>query len=94
VQDLDYIVGCVCHECYHAFQNTLRQNGWKEWHWELLGITRGTVEELINVRRHKYYSNTKTKQYRVQMVEVEARTFATNCKNEAATTWGALTLEE
>ena len=90
-QNLEYILGCVCHECYHAFQHALRQTGWKEWHWEILGITKGTVEELRNVATKKYIY--KGKAYRVQMTEVEARTFATNCVNEAASVWGAISWE-
>lgn len=87
VQDLDGIIKTVCHECYHAFQHMATSTGWLEWYWNILGVTKGGLEELRE-NQHNYMS--KGDAYYVQVVETQARAFATDCFNESVSAWCAI----
>ena len=87
VQDLDGIIKTVCHECYHAFQHMATSTGWLEWYWNILGVTKGSIEEL---RENQQNYMSKGDAYYVQVVETQARAFATDCFNESVSAWGAL----
>ena len=90
VQDLNGIIKTTCHECYHAFQHSITEVGWRDWYWYVLGITKGSLDELLDNQRN-YMS--KGDAYYVQVVETQARAFATDCFNEANAAWGTISWE-
>ena len=90
VQDLNGIIKTTCHECYHAFQHAITEIGWRDWYWYVLGITKGSLDELLDNQRN-YMS--KGDAYYVQVVETQARAFATDCFNEANAAWGTISWE-
>jgi hypothetical protein len=90
VQDLNGIIKTTCHECYHAFQHMITKTGWCDWYWNVLGITMGSLDELLENQRN-YMS--KGDAYVVQVVETQARAFATDCFNESVSAWGAIDWE-
>lgn len=82
--NVSWLVGAVCHECYHSFQHTLQHHGWQEWHWTELGVTEYRVPEWdYNFERYK---NTGTT-YMIQVVESDARTFEKDCVMQSEKCW-------
>lgn len=87
VQNYAWTIDAVCHECHHAFQHMVMYGPWKDWYWTELGVTKGRKEEwLVNTGR-KYFSNTKTAAYYVQVLECEARAFAKDCLRDLDRVW-------
>ena len=80
--DFEWTARAVCHECYHAFQHTLTDYGWKEWHWQELGVTRNRVPRwelnFCNYKGSKYGT-----EYKVQVVESDAVAFEYDCFDQS-----------
>jgi len=75
----------ICHECYHSFQHMATESDFCEWYWRELGVTRGRIKNwLENQKRYfspadKELGDNAMAVYRAQVVESEARAFATDC---------------
>lgn len=87
VQDYAWTIDCVCHECYHAFQHMAMYGPWRDWFWTELGVTKGRKDEWLVNTGKKYFSNTSTAAYLVQVRECEARAFASDCIRDSDKVW-------
>lgn len=87
VLNYDWTVGAVCHECFHSFQHKAEDEGWRSWHWDELGVTKGRVAQWKNNhygdpvhKSGKYFDISKNKDaYMVQIIESDARAFESDC---------------
>ena len=85
LQDFSYVMEVICHECFHSFQHTAIESSFKAWYWRELGVTRGRIETWTANFQH--YSNlpkgSRTSaaynHYLYQVVECDARAFASDC---------------
>lgn len=78
MQDTDFVLHCICHECFHAFQHTLCNAPFAEWHFDELGVTRGRVAQWAK-NFANYVSNVNSIAYKVEIVECDANAFADDC---------------
>lgn len=79
IGNLQGIADTICHECYHAFQHFCIQAGWRDWYLTELYVTRGRIAEW-QYNFSNYLSNSKGySTYAVQVVESDARAFASDC---------------
>lgn len=85
LSDLTDTIDTICHECYHAFQHFATHTTFCEWFWRELGVTRGRVQSWAENQK-QYFESSEHRfgkdalsVYRVQIVEAEARAFATDC---------------
>ncbi len=85
VNEVEDLLDTICHECYHAFQHMAINNPWREWYWNLLGVTQGSLNGVRENNRAYIVGNEKRfgeeahTLYRIQIMECEARAFAFNC---------------
>ncbi len=85
VNEVEDLLDTICHECYHAFQHMAINNPWREWYWNLLGVTQGSLNGVRENNRAYIVGNEKRfgeeahTLYRIQVMECEARAFAFNC---------------
>lgn len=92
VEGYDWTVKCVAHEVFHSFQHTTVNNGWQEWHFNELGITRNRVPEWRYNFDH-YNGNTSSAAYKIEIVECDARAFASDCFDMSSGIWNTIDLE-
>lgn len=79
IGNLQGIADTICHECYHAFQHFCIQAGWRDWYLTELYVTRGRIAEW-QYNFSNYLTNSKGySTYAVQVVESDARAFASDC---------------
>ncbi len=90
--DYEWTIDAVCHECYHGFQFTLENHGWKEWHYIELGVTEYRVPEW-QFNTSNYKDSRHGNAYKVQVLESDARAFAKDCIMQSANYWHLLDLE-
>ena len=83
--DLTDTIDTICHESYHAFQHFATHTTFCEWFWRELGVTRGRVQGWAENQK-QYFDSSEQRfgkdamaVYRAQIVESEARAFATDC---------------
>lgn len=89
VDSYDWVIGAICHECYHAFQHMAIGLGWREWFYRELGVTKGRLPEWeYNFRN--YYTDTKSQGYRVEVVESDARAFEHDCVEASGHFWNMI----
>ncbi len=90
VENYEWLIDAVCHECYHSFQHTLNGLGWKRWHYDELGVSAERVYEWsYNFNRYK----NKGDAYKIQIVEADARIFAKRCITSSLNKWHLIDLE-
>ncbi len=79
----------ICHETMHAFQHKIMDEGvYCDWYFEELGITEGRIEELRYNNLHYMQPGEKGFEvYMVQVMESDARTFATDCSESIKKVW-------
>lgn len=85
-EGIDWLMDCVCHESYHAFQHHAEVGEYKQWYWNLLGVTSGGLEQVklnFEVRRRVDVDSISDDIYKIQLTESEARAFAKNCLTQA-----------
>lgn len=91
MQDYDWAVQTVCHECFHAFQHRA-ERGFEPWFFAELGVTRGRIEEWkFNFLNYEGRTNTLT--YKVEIVEGDARAFQHDCFNMSEELWHKIDFE-
>lgn len=85
LMDLTDTIDTICHESYHAFQHFATHTTFCEWFWRELGVTRGRIQSWAENQKQYFESSTQKfgndamSVYRAQVVEAEARAFATDC---------------
>lgn len=85
LQNFSYVMEVICHECFHSFQHTAGETSFKAWYWRELGVTRGRIENWTENSKH--YSDLPKgartsaayKHYLYQVLECDARAFASDC---------------
>ncbi len=87
-RNYDYISGCICHECFHAFQH-ISINSWKPWYFEELGVTPGRTEEWAHNFQH-YNGDTSSWAYKLEIVEADARAFEVDCFSFGDDLWSTI----
>ena len=91
MQDYDWAVQTVCHECFHAFQHRA-ERGFEQWFFEELGVTRNRIEEWkFNFLNYEGRTNTLT--YKVEIVEGDARAFQHDCFQMSEELWHKIDFE-
>ncbi len=89
----DWAVKAICHECYHAFQHTVIESGFREWHFTSLGVSKHRSNEWNSNFQH-YVSIGKNKEgYMRQVVEADARIFEEDCHAQSSNKWNLFDLE-
>ncbi len=89
----EWAVKAVCHECFHSFQHTVIETGYKEWHFNSLGISKSRAPEW-NRNFQKYVQIGRNyEQYMRQVVEADARIFEEDCFEQSAGKWKLFDLE-
>lgn len=83
----EWVIDAVCHECYHAFQHTLENNGHREWHLKLLGVTSSRPQEWYENNIHYVDIDKNYEGYMRQIIEADARIFASDCIKNSANKW-------
>lgn len=80
VENYDYAVHVVLHECFHAFQHTAVDHPFAEWYFDELGVTRGRISKwAMNFACYGEISIT-SKAYKVEIVECDANAFSDDCQ--------------
>ncbi|MDE6356712.1 MAG: hypothetical protein K2L67_05655 [Clostridia bacterium] len=92
LENLEWAMGCIVHESFHALQNKLAQGGWSKWYYDNMGITRGRVEQWVRTRKI-YNHNTKSDVYQVHMYEGDARAFEADCDDGRNYAWNGMDFE-
>ncbi len=92
-KDYDWVVKAVCHECYHSFQFTLENNGFKKWHRTELLVTEPRIKEWSENTRNYVDIDDNEEAYMRQVLEADARIFEQDCFNESLNKWQLLNLE-
>lgn len=88
----EFMHECICHESFHAFQHDAIADGWRTWHWTELGVVLSRLDEWKFNFSH-YYPDTSSKGYKVEIVECDARSFASECVRQGNECWHELDLE-
>ncbi len=83
----EWVIDCVCHECYHAFQHTVNDNGHREWHLKLLCVTSSRPQEWHENFMNYVDIDKNHEGYMRQIVEADARIFASDCVKKSANKW-------
>lgn len=86
-KNINWLLGAIVHESFHAMQAKLTGGGWSRWYLENLCITRGRVEQWRLTMQEKYDGDTRSKVYKVHMYEADARAFETDCDDGRTETW-------
>lgn len=93
VNNYEWTIDAICHECFHAFQQTLMDMGWQNWHYDELGVTLGRVD-VWNYNNSNYRDITKGNTvYMIQIIESDARAFASDCCKQSEAIYNTLGLE-
>ncbi len=80
----DWAVKAICHECYHAFQHSVIESGFSDWHFTSLGVSKHRPSEW-NTNFQRYVSIEKNREgYMRQVVEADARIFEEDCFVQSA----------
>lgn len=93
VKDYEWLADAICHECFHAFQHKVMYNVWCDWYWEEFGVTRGRIAEWIENNKCYFNISDNRKAYTVQVLECEARAFASDALRAADTFWHTLNID-
>lgn len=92
VEDYDWTIKAVTHEVFHAFQHTAVNNGWREWHWLELGVSKNRIPEWSYNFDH-YQGNTSSVAYKIEIIECDARAFENDCFEKSSGIWNTIDLE-
>jgi hypothetical protein len=90
LRNLEQSIDTVCHECFHAFQNTLLDKSFADWHFIELGITASRVEEWSKNDAVYITSSTSYNAYRFQVFESDAFGFSAECLRGMAQNWHSI----
>jgi hypothetical protein len=90
LRNLEQSIDTVCHECFHAFQNTLLDKSFSDWHFIELGITASRVEEWSKNDAVYITSSTSYNAYRFQVFESDAFGFSAECLRGMAQNWHSI----
>ncbi len=82
IDNADWLIGAICHECFHAFQHTAVDGGWKRWYFDELGVTAGRIDRWKN-NFNIYESDVDSVAYKVEIVESDAVAFEKDCMSVA-----------
>lgn len=91
IDDYDWLIDCICHECFHAFQYKAITGAWCEWYWAELGVNRARIEEWR--KNHAAYIDLPNKGYRWQVYESEANAFALESVRTSGDIWNQIAFE-
>lgn len=91
VQDYEWTVGAICHECFHAFQAMAVNGAWADWFWEELGVTKARIAQWS--LNSGCYFHIPNKAYRVQIYEADAYAFEEDCKLKSKDVWHTIDFE-
>ena len=80
--NVDWLIRCVCHECFHAFQHTAVDYGYKRWYFTELGVTEGRIDRWQN-NFSMYDGDVDSVTYKVEIVESDAVAFEKDCAGVA-----------
>ncbi len=86
MQGYDFVLKCICHECFHAFQHTATNSPYSEWYFDEMGITRGRVSQWAK-NFACYVGDVNSIAYKVEIVECDANAFADDCHVYARSRW-------
>ena len=86
MQNYEFVLKCICHECFHAFQHTATNSPYSEWYFDEMGITRGRVSQWAK-NFACYVGDVNSIAYKVEIVECDANAFADDCHMYAKTRW-------
>ena len=86
MQSYDFVLKCICHECFHAFQHTATNAPYSEWYFDEMGVTRGRVSQWAK-NFACYVGDVNSIAYKVEIVECDANAFADDCHMYAKTRW-------
>ena len=93
VENYDYALHVILHECFHAFQHTTVDQPFAEWYFDELGVTRGRISKwAMNFSCYHEISIT-SKAYKVEIVECDANAFSDDCQVYAKTSYHDFTFE-
>lgn len=84
VENCNWTLAAVCHECFHGFQHSATHTGWKKWHWEELGVTAGRIDRWDNNNK-QYVGDVDSVTYKVEIIESDAVAFEKDCSAVAET---------
>lgn len=90
--DCEWMIMCILHECFHAFQHTAINRGFRDWYWEELGVTKGRLDEWRYNFDH-YEGKTSSITYKVEIVECDARAFEHDCFTMSEDVWHRIDFE-
>jgi len=94
VQNFEWLITCICHESFHAFQHMAYSVPYCRWFWTELGVTPGRVEEWrLN---NKVYFGDIVKdfdRYRYQIIEADANAFEVDCRDSSGKVWNMIDFE-
>jgi hypothetical protein len=92
VEDYEFTVKMICHECFHGFQNYAIDVQYAQWFWDDLGVTIGRVEQWRK-NFSMYCGKTNSLAYKVEIVECDANAFAEDCFRQGEEVWSAIDFE-
>ena len=88
VQNYNWFVDCICHECFHAFQAMAENSAWEDWYWTELGVTKGRITEWrYNDGCYVNLTPKSKTNYMIQIIESDARAFAADSISQAGKVW-------
>lgn len=82
VDNVDWLIGAICHESFHSFQHTAIENGYRRWYFGELGVTEGRIDRWKN-NFSMYDGNVDSVTYKVEIVESDAVAFEKDCLSVA-----------
>ena len=93
-QNYDWLITCICHESFHAFQHMAMNIPYCRWFWTELGIMPGRIEQW-RLNRTAYSNNIKNdyERYRYQVFECEAYAFEIDCRDSSGKVWNMIDFE-
>jgi hypothetical protein len=86
MQGYDFVLQCICHECFHAFQHTATNAPYAEWYYDDMGVTRGRVAQWSK-NFSCYVGDVNSIAYKVEIVECDANAFADDCHLYSKSRW-------
>lgn len=95
-QSYEWLIECICHESFHAFQHMAEFTTYCRWFWTELGVTPGRVEEWRLNHKPGVYFNQLAKdfhRYRHQIIEADANAFEKDCAQSGERVWNQIDFE-
>ncbi|MCH5350852.1 MAG: hypothetical protein J1F39_02655 [Clostridiales bacterium] len=80
--NIDWLIRAICHECFHSFQHTAVDGGYKRWYFTELGVTEGRIDRWKN-NFSMYDGDVDSITYKVEIVESDAVAFEKDCAGVA-----------